>query len=110
MIVYSRRSGKLPFGEVVTVGTERGMLKIVDILNNLYSRGVNSLLVEGGKKVFSTFIKEGLFQEIKIFYAPILQGNGIKMIENVSMVVQVERSRRIGEDILIEGRNVHGNN
>ena len=110
VIVYSRRSGKLPSGEVVTVGTKKGMLKIEDVLKNLYSRGVNSLLVEGGRNVFSTFIKEGFFQEIKIFYAPILQGNGIKMIENVSMVVQVERSRKIGDDILVEGRNVHRNN
>ena len=107
VIVYSGRHGDLDIGEVVKVGAKDGVLNVQDVLKDLHSKGVNSLLVEGGKGVFSTFIREDLFQELKIFYAPLIQGVGIRMVEDVSASVKIEKIKRIGEDILVEARNVH---
>ena len=42
-----------------------------------------SILVEGGAKIFSSFINENLVDELNIFIAPMIIGNGKKAFENV---------------------------
>ncbi len=49
---------------------------LLNILQVLYLDGITSILVEGGQKIFSTFIEEKLFDDIFLFYAPIFLGNG----------------------------------
>ena len=49
-----------------------------EILNDLYRRGIQSLLVEGGAKLLQSFIDTGLWDEARIETAPILLGQGIK--------------------------------
>jgi diaminohydroxyphosphoribosylaminopyrimidine deaminase/5-amino-6-(5-phosphoribosylamino)uracil reductase len=49
-----------------------------DILSILYKRGINSLLVEGGAKLHSSFIKNDLWEEIRIETVPFRLGSGIR--------------------------------
>jgi len=42
-------------------------LNIVDILDTIYKNNIASILVEGGGKLISTFLKEKLFDEIILF-------------------------------------------
>jgi len=46
--------------------SEKG-LDIIDILDTLYKNNIASILVEGGGKLISTFLKEKLFDEIILF-------------------------------------------
>jgi len=55
----------------------KGIIKMSDVVNVLYSLGYSSLLVEGGAFVYSQFIKENLFDEINVIVAPKIIGQGI---------------------------------
>ena len=51
---------------------------IEEILADLYQRGIQSLLVEGGAKLLQSFIDKGLWDEARIETAPFSIGDGIK--------------------------------
>lgn len=44
------------------------------LLPDLYSRGIHSLIVEGGSNVLSEFIRRGLWQKMIVFIAPMVVG------------------------------------
>ena len=50
---------------------------IEEILADLYSRGIQSLLVEGGAKLLESFIDKGLWDEARIETAPFSLGEGV---------------------------------
>ena len=51
---------------------------IEEILADLYQRGIQSLLVEGGAKLLQNFIDAGLWDEARIETAPINLGEGVQ--------------------------------
>lgn len=50
---------------------------IEEILRDLYSRGIQSLLVEGGAKLLQSFIDAGFWDEARIETAPVRLGKGV---------------------------------
>ena len=44
------------------------------LLAELYERGIRRLMVEGGSRIIGSFVKEGLFDELNIFYGSMLLG------------------------------------
>ncbi|QHT72206.1 bifunctional diaminohydroxyphosphoribosylaminopyrimidine deaminase/5-amino-6-(5-phosphoribosylamino)uracil reductase RibD [Rhodocytophaga rosea] len=48
-----------------------------EILQDLYARKVQSVIVEGGSKILNSFIEKGLWDEARIFESPQVFGNGI---------------------------------
>ena len=51
---------------------------IPDILNQLYKRGIQSLIVEGGAKTLQSFIDSGLWDEARVFTGNIQFKSGIR--------------------------------
>ncbi len=51
---------------------------IDEILADLYQRGIQSLLVEGGAKLLQSFIDAGLWDEARIETAPVRLNEGVK--------------------------------
>ena len=51
---------------------------LTDVLSDLYSRGVTSVIVEGGAQVLRSFIDSGLWDAIRIERAPIYIGGEVK--------------------------------
>ena len=51
---------------------------IEEILADLYNRGIQSLIVEGGTKLLQSFIDAGLWDEARIETAPVRLGEGVK--------------------------------
>ena len=45
------------------------------LLNNLYSRGIRRLLVEGGSSVLTSFLRSGFVSELRIAVAPVFIAN-----------------------------------
>ncbi|MFQ5584426.1 MAG: bifunctional diaminohydroxyphosphoribosylaminopyrimidine deaminase/5-amino-6-(5-phosphoribosylamino)uracil reductase RibD, partial [Calditrichia bacterium] len=64
----------------VVQGNGSGFVDIEQVLKWLSQNGITSLLVEGGSQVYTQFIKQGLFDKISVFIAPIIIGNGIEAI------------------------------
>jgi diaminohydroxyphosphoribosylaminopyrimidine deaminase/5-amino-6-(5-phosphoribosylamino)uracil reductase len=69
--------------------------------------GITSMLVEGGSKIFSSFLKAGMVDEYHIFIAPLLIGNGLSTFG--SMVTnRLEQSAQLEiKSILKSGVDLH---
>jgi diaminohydroxyphosphoribosylaminopyrimidine deaminase/5-amino-6-(5-phosphoribosylamino)uracil reductase len=88
--VVVTRSGKLPKGANLfrDRNKERTLVyrknRWLDVLKDLYRRGVSRLLVEGGAEVAGGLIKAGKVNEVVIYLAPILvgeRGKGLPKID-----------------------------
>ena len=51
---------------------------IPEVLQELYERKIQSVIVEGGRKVLDAFIACGLYDEVRILRSPQTLGNGLK--------------------------------
>ncbi|MBF0105559.1 MAG: bifunctional diaminohydroxyphosphoribosylaminopyrimidine deaminase/5-amino-6-(5-phosphoribosylamino)uracil reductase RibD [Deltaproteobacteria bacterium] len=82
---------------------QRGGLDLDDALLCLYKNGINSVLVEGGAKVFSSFARSNLVDEWQFIVAPRVVGSqGLGAFEGAGPVgFKVLGTGRLGDDILI---------
>ncbi|HRE41654.1 MAG TPA: bifunctional diaminohydroxyphosphoribosylaminopyrimidine deaminase/5-amino-6-(5-phosphoribosylamino)uracil reductase RibD, partial [Ignavibacteria bacterium] len=64
--------------------SHRNKFKIKDVLDMLYKLDFNSVIVEGGSKTFSKFLKTGLFDDIYFFVSSKILGNGIRTFNDYS--------------------------
>lgn len=86
-----------------------GTFPLKNLLKKLKEIGVNSILIEGGSKTSSFFLKENLVQEVAFFYSPKILGGGIKNIYNLNLSldkaikVQNIKLKKIGEDFYLRG-------
>jgi len=86
-----------------------GGLCLKRVLNELGKLNIISVLVEGGSKIFSSFIRENLFDDIKLFVNPKIIGNGLSSINNVgrskiekALKLKIANVEKVGDDVLIE--------
>ncbi|MCD6218895.1 bifunctional diaminohydroxyphosphoribosylaminopyrimidine deaminase/5-amino-6-(5-phosphoribosylamino)uracil reductase RibD [Candidatus Calescamantes bacterium] len=96
--------------EVIPCGKER--VDIENMLKILGKRGVTSLLVEGGNRVFTEFLEKGLVDKIYAIVSPVLLGGekaltpfGGKGVERVEEGIRFRKIRWLfrGEDVIMEG-------
>jgi diaminohydroxyphosphoribosylaminopyrimidine deaminase / 5-amino-6-(5-phosphoribosylamino)uracil reductase len=52
-------------------------VELKTILSDLFDRGLRSILIEGGSRVYSSFLAQGLVQRIHVFTAPVILGQGL---------------------------------
>jgi diaminohydroxyphosphoribosylaminopyrimidine deaminase/5-amino-6-(5-phosphoribosylamino)uracil reductase len=86
------------------------------VLAALGGRGIRSVLVEGGEKIFSSFLREGLWDRLSVFLAPLILGGGKPAVSRLgrdslsqALCFQNTSIKRIGNQILFEGENVYRN-
>jgi len=60
--------------DVVTLESKDGFIEPNTILNTLYSKGVKTLLIEGGGNLIWSFIKEKLVDEFRVTISPYIIG------------------------------------
>jgi len=79
-------------------------------LSRLGDLGIRSVLVEGGASVFTSFLREKLFDRISFFIAPMVIGKGIEGIGDLGIRriadhLRLERIRyhRVGNQLLLDG-------
>lgn len=75
------------------------------ILRSLKEKGINSLLVEGGRKVHESFINQGLFDEIRVIKSALVLNKGISA-PGLPSGILLERNIRILNDQLFFYRNI----
>ena len=70
---------------------------IDEILADLYQRGIQSLLVEGGAELLQSFINKGLWDEARIETAPLClkQGLAVPSLTNEQLISQNNYGRHI---------------
>lgn len=97
-------------GAEVLVYQHTGRSNLYFLLDELNSRGVSQLLVEGGPTVITSFLKENLADEIVVYIAPkILGGSGSVGISSAmgelteGFDLHCVDTRRFGDDICLTG-------
>ena len=100
-------------GAVVVVlrADARGHIAAADMLADMWSRNITSVLVEGGSHVHATFIAEELYDRLCLFATPYIFGGGIPFCQpfGVNRLDEAPRlkiisSRKVGDDIMICAR------
>jgi len=87
---------------------KNGRIDLTDVMKKLSDRNINSLLVEGGGRIFSDFIKNKIEDEVLIFFGPkficdgipLTNGLGIKKLQK-AYKYSIKDIDKIGEDALI---------
>lgn len=96
--------------EIVFVKENKdGTLNLKHALTELGKLNIGSLLVEGGRKIYTSFVKENLFDDFFVFISPKILGEGISTVENLgihsvrkALKLRIRTVERIGDDILLE--------
>ena len=86
-------------------------LDLHSILQKIGQLQLNSVLVEGGSGVHTSFLCEGLVDQVSFFMAPLFLGQeSIPVLGNLGITdvqqgkrFMLNRVKRFGEDVLIEG-------
>ncbi|HUG43408.1 MAG TPA: bifunctional diaminohydroxyphosphoribosylaminopyrimidine deaminase/5-amino-6-(5-phosphoribosylamino)uracil reductase RibD [Acidobacteriota bacterium] len=96
--------------DLIEVEREEAGLRWDRILDELASRGVTSVLAEGGAQVAASLVEKGLPNRYHLYYGPKLVGsNGVASFGPLSVdsmedaaPLVIERIRRLGPDLLID--------
>ena len=88
---------------------KNGRIDLLSLMKKLSKKGIASVLVEGGGKTFSSFVKQDLFDDILLFVSPKILGEGIKTFSELSyknlkraLKLKIIKSDLIDEDILVK--------
>jgi diaminohydroxyphosphoribosylaminopyrimidine deaminase/5-amino-6-(5-phosphoribosylamino)uracil reductase len=101
-----RQPRRLAFGRgPLPEGSELELLSgpLEDELQRLAEEGVQSLLLEGGSTLASSFFAADLVDKLLVFVAPKLAGEGPGLVASLARPVTLTRltSRAVGEDVLL---------
>jgi diaminohydroxyphosphoribosylaminopyrimidine deaminase/5-amino-6-(5-phosphoribosylamino)uracil reductase len=97
---------------VLIIDSKEGRVDLRSCLRKLGEIEIMSLLVEGGSQVNGSFLDEALIDKFVLFLSPKLMGDpqalgifGGRGVSNLKEAVGLKeiKTKRIGEDILIEG-------
>ena len=90
--------------------TLSGHLDLSQALERIGQEGVASLMVEGGRRIFTSFLEERLADRLTCFFAPIILGEGIPAfkgleISNISEAIHLIKPRWkiLGDNGLVSG-------
>jgi diaminohydroxyphosphoribosylaminopyrimidine deaminase/5-amino-6-(5-phosphoribosylamino)uracil reductase len=97
--------------EVLVLPNPQGKVDLPRLLRVLAERGVNELHVEAGHKLNGSLLREGLVDELLLYFAPTLLGSGREMFPLPELSdlagrrdLKILDLRRLGADIRILAR------
>lgn len=98
--------------EVIFVQSEgKSKIDLKSALKKLAESGITSVIVEGGSGLFTSFVKENLFDDILLFQSPRLLGTGLSLIGTLGIKsvknafkLKINSFEKIGEELLVEFR------
>lgn len=96
--------------EILFVKENRdGKINLKSTLRELAKIQIASVLVEGGSGIYSSFIKENLYDNIFLFITPKILGSGLQIVNNMgtgklknARKVRVANIEPIDDDLLVE--------
>ena len=97
---------------ILVLDSKEGRVNLKSCVSKLGEMEMMSVLVEGGSQINGSFLDEGLVDKLLLFLSPkligdrralgIFDGKGAGTLREAAVLREL-RTRRIGEDILIEG-------
>jgi diaminohydroxyphosphoribosylaminopyrimidine deaminase/5-amino-6-(5-phosphoribosylamino)uracil reductase len=99
----------------VVEGDQSGRINLRELLRALGQEGISSVLVEGGSRIITSFLKARLADRLVIITAPKITGKGIEAvgdlgIDDLDRAVRLEIKKiiRKGDDIVLDARMKKG--
>ena len=94
--------GPLPPGSELELRTGA----LADELAALAAEGVQSLLLEGGPTLATSFLADGLVDRLLVVVAPVLAGGGPPMLDELPTPIGLGpfEVERLGDDVLLDTR------
>ncbi len=104
----TRQPRRLAFGRgPLPEGSELELLsgRLEDDLRRLAGEGVQSLLLEGGPTIATSFLGEGLVDKLLLFVAPTLAGSGPRWTGETDAAIPLSgvEAEDVGGDVLLTG-------
>ena len=97
--------------EVIVLPNPQGKVDLARLMATLAGRGLNELHVEAGHKLNGSLMREGLVDELLLYFAPTLIGSGREMFPLPEIVdlagrhdLKILDLRRVGADVRILAR------
>jgi diaminohydroxyphosphoribosylaminopyrimidine deaminase/5-amino-6-(5-phosphoribosylamino)uracil reductase len=97
--------------EVALLPGEHGKVDLAAMLADLAQRGINELHVEAGHKLNASLLRAGLVDELLVYLAPTLLGDGREMAALGTLAALADAPRwrftdlaRVGDDIRLMAR------
>ncbi len=88
---------------------KNGRVPLPELLKKIGRDNKREVMVEGGAKIFTSFIKENLADRIVFFIAPKILGSGKEAIGDLGIIsvddcfqLKNIKTKKVGEDLLIE--------
>jgi diaminohydroxyphosphoribosylaminopyrimidine deaminase/5-amino-6-(5-phosphoribosylamino)uracil reductase len=97
---------------IISVAAKEGAVDLKRLMKALGKLEITSILLEGGTRLITSALKDGMVDKILFFYAPKILGgrlsHGITAGEGVDRISQALRVRDVmvkkcGDDVLVEG-------
>jgi diaminohydroxyphosphoribosylaminopyrimidine deaminase/5-amino-6-(5-phosphoribosylamino)uracil reductase len=103
----ARQPRRLAFGRgPLPEGSELELVEgpLEDELERLAEEAVQSLLLEGGPTLATSFLTAGLVDKLLLFVAPTFSGSGPRFLGELAgpLALSHQRAERIGDDVLVE--------
>ena len=107
-VASPRQPRRLAFGRgPLPEGSELELLSgsLTEELRRLGSEGIQSLLLEGGPTLATSFLRAGLVDKLMLFVAPLVSGSGPRWVGELEEPVAVSglEAESLGEDVLLTG-------
>ncbi|MFZ5450044.1 MAG: RibD family protein [Thermodesulfobacteriota bacterium] len=95
--------------KVLRIAGSNGWVDLVGLLEYLGSRGINSLMVEGGAQIITSFLTSRLVDQVVLTIAPLLVG-GLRVMDHPGHLSLKEFPRlsnlsfqQLGDDLVLRG-------
>lgn len=98
--------------ETLRCAEDQGRVDLEDLLHRLGARGIQSILLEGGRELVGSALRTGLVDKFFLFYAPkiiagedgfgLCSGRGVERMKDAFMLRNTS-VRRFAEDFLVIG-------
>jgi diaminohydroxyphosphoribosylaminopyrimidine deaminase/5-amino-6-(5-phosphoribosylamino)uracil reductase len=89
---------------------EFGWLVLPEVFSRLAGLGITSVYCEGGSQLAGSLIAQGLIDELQIFIAPKILGEGLRALSGFMrtldqvIALEWERFEKLGADVLLVGK------
>jgi len=99
----------------VVEGDHNGRINLRELLKAMGQEGIASVLVEGGSRIVTSFLKEGLADRLIVITAPKILGKGIEAVGDLgiddldrAIRLDIKKIIRNGDDIVLDARMKKG--
>ncbi len=97
--------------EIIQVNQKEGLLDLDEMSDKLLELNILNVFIEGGGKIFGSFINNNLVDKIYTFIAPKFVGGGIDSVQGKGVELMKDayqlkdmRIKRLEEDVMISGK------